>query len=115
MGNLNDVITSNFDKEAEYIFCCKNNKAKYRCQYINHKIKKYDNTIKEKDLELLEPNIKSDLLKLIDYWHTSTNGLITWIACDCCIDNNLKKYFSYYPFGWKENIKHHYDYEEINI
>lgn len=115
MGNVNEIINSNFDKDANYIFCCKNNKAKYRCQYVNHKIKNYNNMITVKDLELLDDNLKADLIELTYYWHTSTIGLIKWIACDNCINDSVRKYFTYHPFGWKENIKHHYDYEEIEF
>lgn len=96
--------------------------ATYRCQFSAPKNLIYmpttpDNVIEE-FREKMGDTMTDLLLVLKPFFISSSYGndyIIQWVGCDRCLPQELKKYFTNHPCGWKENIKVWQKYEEIKV
>ena len=108
-----------FKKKNEFVTCPCKRKAEYRCQYRIQKEVFYHSTMKVEDLNKFEEPIKTMLTRLIPYWKCtsmeSKSSVLQWTSCDKCIKLNVINYFTYVKDGWEENIKYHYEYENISL
>ena len=114
MGAIESYL-KNFKEEK--VTCCDKEIAFYRCQYTDEKLRSihYHTHCDNVKLNSFEEPIKSIIIKLKPYWHASINNTIKWIACNKCKDKVVIKYFTYFPNGWKENIKYEHHYENLNF
>ena len=114
MGIVNSLMNK---PKGEIFLCCDKKIATYRCQYSDEKILNlcYYSHCKNGNLNLFDEPIKTILMDLKPYWKSTCSDTIQWIACDKCITNKCKKYFTYKEEGWKEDIKFEVLYEIIRL
>lgn len=113
MGNLNSC--------AEKKHCCEGHLATYRCQLtLKTSLSYYNKTSNERIIEAIKNGEITEeqaeiLIKLKPYWSSCMSDIIQWEACEKCIKEDLKKYFTHCPQGWDYNPKCHFSYEQINV
>jgi hypothetical protein len=133
MGQISSLL-SDLRKSEELVddtcICCyrkdkKHNKATYRCQLEVSDIFtfRYRETSTEEEIRkafsMLSPE-SIDALVLLKKYHYSSYGMssesaIQFAACDNCIANTDKKYFTHFPDGWGTNPKMHISFEPIKL
>jgi len=75
--------------------------------------------------ELSEDRIRKDLsgqkiefvyacVLLLPYFVDNQSDLVRWIACEKCIKDEVRHYFTRIPQGWKEEEGVWLEYEEMN-
>lgn len=103
-------------KRNYYPKCCGENIPKYRAElYLDIN---YNKQMTQKQLEFelkkFDKSNREILKKLVPYCKIA-DFTIKWYACEKCIEPELIKYFTYYPEGWKENIKDNKPYEKVKL
>lgn len=101
MGNIFRKYMGLFDPDNEnnthYVTCNCGKNAAYRCG------------LKVDDEELEQ--IYSTYPYLKQYLHSNTGAYCNFVSCEDCILPEYYLVFTFYPQGWKENIKYFTEYE----
>lgn len=56
-------------------------------------------------IKSIDTKISQILIKLRPYIYSHCGDEVSFVACNTCIRDDVKSYFTYYPSGWSENIK----------
>lgn len=90
--------------------CCEGHHATYRCQLnldesIMDELLYFKGTDDEKIMKIVKDSKKCQaLIDLKRYWYSYGDTTIQWHACDKCIKDNVKGYFTYVPEGWEVKV-----------
>lgn len=91
--------------------------ATYRCMYISNGVTDARNMDPVTGLKVGDGRrAPKEIPELLPYWNGECGDEISYIACDKCITDKLKSYFTNYPNGWPEqDPKNYVSYEPIKM
>jgi len=107
MGNNSSAEDYFFDETKWNLKTCKCGiTATYRCEY----------TFLSYAVDVFPP----DHPEMKEYWNSSSRGALggvcnQYAACDRCITDKVRGFFTHHPRGWKEHGKVRIEYERIHL
>src|SRR5438552_107024 len=117
MGSSNSSLPNDYANPPEIVTCCENNVSIYRCElYVPNESCFYRTTSEATFLSCenkLTPEICEIVKKLKPYHRKHVGDKFQFKACEKCITDEIKKYFTHKPNGWYEEENKNYKYELI--
>jgi hypothetical protein len=107
-------LWTNIDENFK-ICNCGQDIACYRCQIEINSNLDYHKFMNIIELERVREPFRKIFKKLLPYHSSNSLKIIQWIACDKCIDKEVKENFAFIKNGWFQKEKEFIKYENLKI
>jgi len=117
MGNFRSAL----QPPTHHVYCRCRQPATYRCELQIPDPQYYFGEQNPERIRKNNPNLEAEKLQVLvdlrNYVSSITSrgvdSVIHWKACDKCITDQIKPYFTHIPGGWDEQHKYHINYEPV--